>query len=188
MHKNTWLGLMALVGFAYGLSAFAVETRRRTTTSTAHPDSSVERVSIHEGALPMVVNVAPAIMVTSGPALPGVNLELTARIIRSVNLYGGVVSGGYFFTAETFGAVIPLLPTAYFEFSPSPKVHPILGVALGPVIGAGNSTTAVRFGMLFRTGMNIYLAPDIALNVEPRLGVIGSSFTFIPQLGATFAL
>ena len=131
------------------------------------------------------MTAAPSILAGDGVALPGLNFQVAGRVVPNLPLNLTVDAGPYFYTSTGFQVIFPILVGMDYEFAipQNPKVRPVLGVNLGPVIGR-----RVVFAMLFRPGVNIYLSRDVALNFEPRLGVLASSFVFAGQFGVRFAL
>lgn len=112
------------------------------------------------------------------------NLQLSGRPVRDLPLYLTGDTGPYFYTGYSFQVMVPILLGMDYHFQiPDSSIRPIFGVGLGPVIGS-----RVVFGMLFRPGLIFDIHRSVSLNIELRLGVIASSFAFVPQFGARFAL
>lgn len=157
-----------LVGFsAYG------KTHKSEGTATTRGRS-----------VPLYLTVAPSIAIIESTGLPGLNLQLALCPVRDLPLYLTGDTGPYFYTGYSFQVMVPiLLGMDYHIPIPDSKVRPLFGVALGPVIGS-----RVVFGMLFRPGVIFDLHKNISLNLELRLGVIASSFAFVPQFGVRFVL
>lgn len=173
-----WLAL-GLVAFTSGSGFSAViRARRAPTTSTTDTIRTYDSPAVF-------LTVAPAVLVMEGDGLPGLNFQLSTRIVRDVPLYLTADVGPFFHnTSYTFRVVVPILFGMDYQVEiAGSAVKPIFGVNLGPVVGS-----RVVFGMLFRPGVNIAIGRNISLNFEPRLGVIANSFAFMPQFGARFAL
>lgn len=147
---------------------------------------SVGAVSTVE-ATPLEATAAAAVAIGGGSTLPGLTFSVGAMVAREVHLYVGG-DFGMFFTTGPFAMIFTVFPSAYFKIPAAPKFTPRIGLSLGPVFSTGGGLSAVRFGLLFKPGIDVMLSNKIALNFEGRLGVFDSSFVFIPQLGATFTL
>ena len=135
-----------------------------------------------------VVNLNGAILVSDGTAAPGVNVGINTRISEEAPLYAGAELGTFLATGNNSYAVLPFMGDIYYQFQPVAVVHPLVGIMAGPVLSTGGGFSTARLGLIFRPGLNFELGKRAALNVEPRFGVIGSEFVFIPQVGAVFAL
>jgi len=146
--------------------------------------STEARVSRQPAAIAFLT-VAPSIAVVEGIGLPGLNLQLAGRPVSAVPLNLTADIGPYFYTgSQVFRVAVPILFGMDYEFlMPGTKLRPFFGVNLGPVVGS-----RVVFAMLFRPGLNFDIGHGIALNFEPRLGVIAAAFAFVPQFGARFSL
>ena len=129
------------------------------------------------------LTVAPAIIVAHGAA-PGVNVQLSAKVLRDAPLFVTVDLGPFFETGYYGGVVFPILFGAEYQFDlPGTTVHPLIGVNLGPVV-----YRYTVFGMLIRPGLNIDLAHNLQFNIETRLGAMGSAFVFMPVFGLRFQI
>ena len=98
-------------------------------------------------------------------------------------------------TRNISGTGVQLLATAIYKFTlpPIPKIHPYLGLSLGPhiYIGqtiSGTSTTSAFVELLFRPGIQWELSSSLAANFEPKFGVLNSDFMIIPQLTLALAI
>ena len=137
------------------------------------------------------ITVGPSLNIPgAGGALPGFAFTAATNVAHDVPLYVGADSGFYFTGAPTFHGQVPVLATMYFEFvsTSNPRVRPLLGVSAGPTFGVGEGQQAAQFAMFAKPGINIQLADGIDLNIESRLGVVGSTFTYLPQVAASFAM
>jgi hypothetical protein len=127
-------------------------------------------------------------MTFSGNGLPGVNVGLSTRVSDKSPLYLGAELGFFMAMGTPSYDVLPLLGGLYYQFEPTAVVHPLLGVMAGPVITTGGGYSALRLGALVRPGVNFELGKSVVINAEPRFGVVGSTFVFVPEIGAIFAM
>lgn len=156
--------------------------------STALAAGGLRETAYGPDTAPTVMNVDAAIITGEGSALPGINIGAAARISDRAPLYLGAELGVFVATESPSYALFPLLGQLYYQFEPAAFVHPLLGVMAGPILSTGGGVAAAQFGVLFRPGLNFELGDRAVLNLEPRFGVFGSSFVFIPQIGAVFAI
>jgi hypothetical protein len=134
-----------------------------------------------------VMNIDVILGVSSGAQLPGVDVGIAARM-GSRPIYFGANFGILDHGSDPTYLLVPLLGSVYYQLEGQGNLHPLLGLMAGPVFTTGGGFDAVRLGLLIRPGINLALGNIAAINFEPRFGLIGSSFAFLPQLGATFAL
>jgi len=160
--------------FASASAAFGASALRETANGPDTADS--------------VLNVGGAILSSGGSALPGADVGISVRIADRSPLYAGAELGTFFSLGNASYGVFPILGSLYYQFEPVSALHPLLGAMAGPVFSTGGGVSAGRLAVLFRPGFNIELGRRAAINIEPRFGVIGSSFVFIPQAGAIFAI
>lgn len=135
-----------------------------------------------------VLNTGGALMISDGTALPGATVGINTRIVDDAPLYAGAELGTFLATGSNTYALFPLMGDLYYQFQPVAVVHPLVGVMAGPVLSTGGGISTARLGLIFRPGINFELGRRAALNVEPRFGVIGSEFVFLPQVGAVFGI
>lgn len=134
-----------------------------------------------------VLNLDAILGVSSGAKLPGVDIGIAARL-GSSPVYLGADLGILDHGSDPTYVVAPLLGSLYYQLEARGPLHPLLGLMAGPVFTTGGGFDTTRLGLLVRPGINLALGNIAAINLEPRFGLIGSSFSFLPQLGATFAL
>jgi hypothetical protein len=142
--------------------------------------------------------IGPGIFVGGGTAGFAMNFGGAAHV-TNMPLYVGADLGLDFIGDAT---IIQLLPTAYYMFTLPKLRHTRLygGLSLGPAIATaggfagqvGNAqvnvggSTTVLFEMLIRPGAEFDLAPNLMVQVEPKFGLLSSSFVFIPQANAVY--
>ncbi len=135
-----------------------------------------------------VMNLDGAIMATDGQDAAGVNIGIAQRLEAATPLYIGAELGSFLTTGASTHVIFPLLGQAYYQLEFKSVVHPLIGVMAGPVISTGENDFTIDLGAFIRPGMNIELGRKAVLNLETRLGVIGSTFVFMPQVGAIFPI
>lgn len=149
--------------------------------------SSIKETSGGPDTAPLVMNVAGGILASGGSAFPGMVIGINARLAQQGPFYLGGELGAFLATGSPAYAMFPLLASGYFQFELSSGVHPSLGAMIGPVFSTASANSA-QLEVLFRPGVNFELGRRFVINLEPRFGVMGSSFIFVPQLGVIFAL
>ncbi len=169
--NNIMRGLLVFFVCAEGMTA---STLRETSRG---PDTA-----------PTVANIHAGIISGDGIAEAGIDLGIASRISDTAPLYLGANLGIFVATESPSYALIPLMLNLYYQFEPEAVIHPLLGVMAGPVLATGGGFSTVRLGVLFRPGVNIELGKAAVLSLEPRFGVLGSRFVFIPQVGAIFPI
>lgn len=114
------------------------------------------------------------------------------------NFSAGVESGFYYWSqsAGSLSAsvwVIPIMPTfRYFFPSSKGSVIPFVGVSAGIGITSGSvssgsasaSATQVNFEGLLHLGLEF--GGDKHIFIDPKIGIINSSFVFLPTVGVFF--
>jgi hypothetical protein len=151
-------------------------------------NSSSERSLFYSGA-PAVLDLGAGMVMASRLPMPGVNIQIAARLNTSVRLYAGGELG--LFIYPMFGAsnvFIPILGTVFSEVDISDKVHPTMGISTGPTLSLGGEYSYAQFAFLLNPGVRISLKQNMDLNLLARFGMIGSQFVVIPQLGASFEI
>ena len=173
---------MAIQSIFMGLCLFTLGLA--TQVSGAPRFSKTEAVV--EQPLKTSVNFGPSMLIPgAGSAYPGFALSFAIATNLEIPLYVGVDTGYYFETSPTYGGHLPLMATMYAEFTPASKIRPIIGVSAGPTFGISRPTV---FGMLLKPGVNVHVTSSIEVNIESRVGVLGSTLVFMPQIAACFAL
>jgi hypothetical protein len=130
-----------------------------------------------------------------------VGFGLTRALTADQVWYAGLDAGLLFWTpsARTPGVQInslgiQLLPTVFFR-TPAPNL-PLwvqLGVSMGPHFYVEQASglpshAGVIAEILLRPGIETRLSSDFSLELETKLGILGSSFIFLPQMGANLLL
>ena len=163
---------------------FALLATPAILAAPGHTDATVST-----SRYPTNISIGPAMYIPGGDtALPGFALSIATPATGDYPLYVGVDTGFYFATGAEFAGNIPVLATMYIEFAHGSKVSPLMGVSAGPSFGVGRDARPAVFGMVFKPGLNISLSNSLSLNIESRVGVLGSTFVFLPQITAAFLL
>ena len=121
-------------------------------------------------------------------------LEPGSPIFIGADLALSMFSYSMFGAPSTGGTGLLVAPTAFYRFSfPSQTMfYPYLGLSVGPQFyferGNGASNASVYFSALLRPGVFTKLTNQVALNLEPKFGVIGGDLVFLPQIQAVFTL
>jgi hypothetical protein len=151
--------------------------------SSSSSSSSRESVRVGGPGPAFYLTPSPGVIIGGGTGLPGFNLQFGAKVVRRLPLHVTVDAGPYFYSGYYgFRVAVPILFGADYEFFiPGSNVSFVAGVNFGPVV-----SSAVTFGMLFRPGINVSLERGLDFSFEPRFGVIGGFFAFVPQLGIRF--
>ncbi len=134
-----------------------------------------------------VFQVGPGFQVSGASAIPGVGVGAARRLSAKMPLYLGIESGVFFNTIGLLTFQIPILPMVFYRFPINAEIVPTLGMGLGPLISFGGFNR-VEFMMMINPGFQFYLDTDMDLFFRSSLGIIGSSFAFYPQIGATFRM
>ena len=112
---------------------------------------------------------------------------------------GGMAAPG---TSTDLNAVgVQFLPSAIYRFDMATayNIYPYFGFSLGPhflifrqrTIGAdirSTSSTDVYFELLARPGANFQILDNVAVNFEPKFGVLNWQFIFLPQVNFVLSL
>lgn len=158
-------------------------------SSTIFAAPMTTRDSVHLTRSPYMMDVNAGILSGGGAALPGINAQVRGRLNTDAPLYLGGELGMFIYSNDfSSGVVLPIMGSFSTEFLTNTDVHPTLGVSVGPVISSGSSYTTARLAMLFNPGVHIHLDSTMDLNILARLGVIGSPFVALPQIGILFAI
>lgn len=181
--------------FVLLLATAAISASSAGAASHGHTRASVSTSS----SVPMEMNVGTLLAISGGEVWPGADFGFGARVARAgiAGFYVGGDLSNYFHVSDPFRWAIAVLPAAYVEFIVSSLFHPRIGVSLGPVFevvkgdlvaNRFQDRNTVSFGLLFKPGVNLFFSRDLALQVEPRLGVVQSSFLFAPEIGMTIGI
>ncbi len=122
-------------------------------------------------------------------ALPGIDATVAFRLHTDFPLYVGGQLGFFMLTAtNTSGVEIPILGTLYTPMEISRRASLRMGVSTGPVIAAGNGVSSAQFAALLDPALLFAIGDGLALNVQARFGVIGSTFVVLPQVGVSLPI
>ncbi len=157
------------------------------TTAGFGASNTIRETTGGPDTAPLVLNVAAGLLTSGASASPGMVVGINSRITHRGPIYLGGEFGAYVVTRSPAYAMFPLLASGYVQFELSSGVHPLLGAMIGPVFSTSGGSSA-QLEILFRPGLNFELGRNFVLNMEPRFGVMGSSFIFVPQLGVILAI
>ena len=182
--------LQSFLVFAFGFLFLSVNAQATSHITVGSPDTttrSTSKVNLLKET-PITLDLAAGVAVFNGTSMPGFNVGLYTRLIKTTPVYFGLETSAFFDTVGTQSALVPVLAGTYVEFEISNKVKSTLGLLAGPTF-ANNSVSGnfTAFSLLFRPGVNFSLAQNVGLDLQARFGVIGSSFVCIPQLGTAIS-
>ncbi len=90
---------------------------------------------------------------------------------------------------------LQLLPTAYYnvDWNIESAFQPYVGVSAGPHVyfsrnPSKGDQTNINFEALLRPGITFLMAPGLSVNFEPKVGIIGADFVFLPTIAANLFL
>jgi hypothetical protein len=176
-------------------AAYASEEPGSSSGEAYWKDSSPVKVSVGGGA-----------SYFNGNTGWGVTGGVQKRISDDMPLYAGIDLGinvwnfNSSVAATSEGAFgIALLPSLVYGFSlkDMKNLRPYIGLALGPqlyienrnIAGVGNnSDTRVYLEALVRVGANLAISDGVSLNLEPKFGLMGGRFVFLPTASAVFGI
>ncbi len=139
-------------------------------------------------------SVGPSFGLLEGVAGVGASTSLVFRLKANLALYVGLESGFYHWSSGGVSiSSIPILPTLYYRVRISgSNVTPYFGASVGISVTIGSlafygSASEIDFMGLARPGIEFELDRQTSFYVEPKLGIIGSTFVFLPNVGVTFS-
>ena len=136
------------------------------------------------------VSFGPALAILKSEIGFGVAATLIFKIIRDVPLYVGIESGFYRWGGISTSS-FPVLATLLYRLRiGESNVTPYMGVSAGvsiTAVTAGISSTKAQFEGLGRVGVEFELDRQTAIFVEPKLGILDTSFVFLPTVGIVFS-
>ena len=158
-------------------------------------------------SIPVKISVGPSLGILSGVVGFGGDVSVAIAPVSGMPLYVGLESGYYNWSqsASSSGysqsgtiSSVPLLFTGLYAFDlpNSSPLHPYVGLALGmSFTGASasgdflsGSGSAVQFEGLLRPGVALDMGSNIDLAIEPKFGILSSSFVFLPHVDVVFGL
>jgi hypothetical protein len=155
------------------------------------------------------LNAGPGMALLSGNTGWALNVGALTQVQENSPIFIGADLGLDFWnntsvngaSASTGATGLQLLPTAIYRFNiaGARNIYPYAGVSMGPHIYfqrdvvANNvvitqGTTNVYFELLFRPGIFLGITDSIALNLEPKFGLLKDMFIFLPNVNAVFRL
>jgi hypothetical protein len=137
---------------------------------------------------PTVMNLDGALLASEGDSAAGATIGIAQRLNAATPLYIGAELGLFLTTGYSTYTIAPLLGQAYYQLELKSVIHPLIGFMAGPVISSGGTDSTLQLGAFFRPGINFELGKSAVLNLESRLGVIGSNFVLMPQVGVIFPI
>lgn len=172
-----------------------------------------EPQSVSSGAIPgertdstYFVSAGPGLAMYGGNLGWAINLGALAQWGSNRNLFYGLDAGLNFWnfqastapvaSVSTGATAVQLLPTVLYRFEIAGPLFPYIGASFGPnlyferqTVGATTRTnTNVYLEALARPGFFARLGDFASLQVEAKLGLLNTSFIFLPQASAVFAL
>jgi hypothetical protein len=171
-------------------SRSAAATSETVRTVHGFPPWSVNLgtgLAIYNGSTGWALGVGSLYQVTDAPLFVGADLGLNFWSFSAV------------MGTTSYGATgVQLLPTAVYALRQEAVrgLHPYFGLSIGPhlysesrtVAGVTTTNTQAFFEVLFRVGANYTLSQTVALQVEPKFGLLNGNFIFLPQVSAVIAL
>jgi hypothetical protein len=160
-----------------------------STSGYAVPAESVMTAPTRSDAGPLRLSLDGGVLARAQTVSPGINAGL-AKIISTageVSLSLGANAGAFFLSRSPSSATFLLLPEGFFTYELTPRVHPKAGVETGIALSTGGSSTA-EYVLLLKAGVDIALSEELLVNVEPKVGIVGTNFAFLPLLGITLLL
>lgn len=136
--------------------------------------------------------------------VPGLNLQLAVRFFNNVPLDLTTEIGGYYKKVSVepisiSALIVPLLFGVNYSLEiPDLVITPSLGVNAGPVLvraalktgkAFGNlsaSDSTITYGAFIVPGVTFDLSRNLGLSIEPRIGIMASTFIFSPQAGLRY--
>ncbi len=153
---------------------------------------------------PIKINVGGGASYYNGNTGWNISGGISKRITSDMPLFAGVDLGINMWSfnssvaAASQGAMgISLLPSLIygFSFKDMKNLRPYIGLAAGPMLymensniaGVGNNTR-VFLEILIRAGANLAISDSVSLNLEPKFGILGGRFVFLPSANAVFGI
>lgn len=180
---------------------------QKVAATSSEPVHTLESKEVPSDVQQARLSVGPSLALLNSTLGVGINMSIAFH--TGIPLYVGFDTGFHRWSeSQSSDSVsidatltsIPLLATAYYRFDiPGSTVHPFMGISLGPSINIGSakisvsstsesgSATKVFFEGLLRAGIDLDLASDFALSLEPKLGLLKDEFVFLPQVNAVFS-
>lgn len=143
------------------------------------------------------IGVSGPISIVEGDAYWGLNFTVLHEVVPNLEI-GGETGFHYRSVSTTVSTVsasawiIPIMPTGIYRFEVSPTFTPFVGLGLGLGIihvsasagTASASATEAKFEGLAHLGARF--GSDQNFFADIRLGLLSSSFVFIPSIGLFF--
>lgn len=139
-------------------------------------------------------NDVPPFRFTVGPSLYVIKVigeDASGSALGFSGSFGGRVGGNFYLNLDvgymkvTDGSdylkAFAVLPGFLYSFTEEGTVRPYLGAALGPAFLSDKKDSMVLPMAAVKPGMDIQLMRNLALNVEPAVGLIGPVILFIPR-------
>ena len=198
-------------------SLFSITALAGLLASPLWADTGVrtnERENVQSTAIPgertdatAFLSVGPGLALYGGSIGWALNIGALTQLGGNPNLFYGLDTGLNFWsfpsaagaagTQITGATAIQVLPTMLYRFDIASSVlFPYAGVSLGPNLyleeqttgGTKSTQASVLFQAMLRPGFYTKLGKSVSLQVEAKMGLLRSSFIFLPQASAVFAL
>lgn len=121
-----------------------------------------------------------ALLVKNGSFVPGVGFS-AADAFNDYLL--GADFGLLLDSSDGFQARVPTLASGSYVLKEQNSARYSIGLNIGPVFGIGRGVTSVEWALLLKPAARWALKPSILLEFEFRMGLLGSSFAFMPHIG-----
>src|SRR5262249_31531347 len=144
------------------------------TTRAVNAGASEETVTLR-AKMPKLASVGAGLALYQGRTGLSVGLTASTQVMKNTPIFVGLDTGvNYYNNANglTSQAGIPLLPSAFyrFTFNDAPGLHPYMGISMGAFVWV-SGRNEVNFEYLFRPGLDIQVAKNVAFNFESKFGV-----------------
>jgi len=166
------------------------------------------QAQIHEQTTPqnLQVSLLPALAVLVDVGVTGYGSGLDIKFHLGDGWYLGFETGYYRWsesasgngiTASSSVTSVPAMVTATYKFIESDSILiPYLSVAVGISVTTGSvdfvntsyGRTKVDLETLGSPGLEISLSSTFSIRLEPKVGLLGGDFLFLPQTGLALAL
>jgi hypothetical protein len=185
----SWVVIPLMPYLATGATSSA--TRAQTETSAAIPTTGGNDSGVF-------LSVGPGLALLSGDTGWSLNVGALTQVAQDSPIFVGGDVGVDVWShssvnspaASTGATGLQLLPTAIYRFdvSSAKNIYPYAGISVGPHIFFQNNATSAYFEFLFRPGIFLRITDTIALNVEPKFGLLKDMFIFLPNVSGVFRL
>jgi hypothetical protein len=194
--RNQWVTLSLILLAALITRVVTAETSS-ALPSRKLSDSVSETLTQPSNPHELDVNIGPGLALWNRMWGWSLNAGAVSQLTPGLPIYFGADFGLDFWNiglinsgASTKRVGIQMLPTAYYRFDlpKLPAWHPYAGLSVGPNWMIGSDYSRVFFELLIRPGISYSFSSDLSLAFEPKFGLLGNRFAFMPTLSGVFAL